>query len=99
MTTLSRKELLELAQQNTDKGGVRELITAIAEARGRQIAATVDLNLFAIQAMQIKEAGNYYDAGAVLKFAAAYESASATLTSDFLTLASVLQNAGLSVDY
>lgn len=96
MTT--RQELVALAEASAVPG-TRVLLIAIKEAHNQMNLATVQLALRAKAAEMEKAACTYQVVGSFVKEASDYESAAAKLNTLFLTLAIVLQNGGVPVEY
>ena len=96
MTT--RKELVALAKEST-VSGARELLTAIEEANSQLNLAAWQLSVRAQSAESEKARETYQVVGSFVKEASDYESAAAKLNTLFLTLAIILQNGGVAVDY
>jgi len=94
----SRQDLIALGKHH-ELPGTREILLAIQEAHAQLDLATWQLSVRAQSAIQAKEAGTYTVVGSFVKEAADYESAAAKLDTLFLTLACVLQNAGIKLDY
>lgn len=96
MTT--RQELVALAK-SSGVPGTRALLVAIEEAHTQLNLASWQLTLRAKAAELEKVACSYQAVGSFVKEASDYESAAAKLNTLFLTLAIVLQNGGVVVEY
>lgn len=96
MTT--RNELMDLAKANP-RPGTPELITAINEARDQMNLAAFNLHSRSQRAKDAIAERSYQDVGGVTADAIAYDCAAAKLNTLFMTLACILQNSGVEVNY
>lgn len=94
----TRKQLVALAQENSVPG-TKELLTAIEEANQQLQFAAKQLSQRSQAALQQTEAKSYETVGSFVKEASDYETAAGKLNTLTLTLACVLQNAGVRVEY
>ena len=78
---------------------MQALLTVIEEAHQQLGLATWQLGVRAKSAGAEKAAGSYQVVGSFVKEASDYESAAAKLNTLFLTLAIVLQQGGVAVEY
>lgn len=97
MTT--RKELVALGSQHLLTGGVKQLMTAIAEAKNEMDLATFQLLTRSESADFAKKQENYEAVGSFAEEAARYERGAAKMQTSLFTLACVLQNAGINIDF
>lgn len=97
--SMTRKELIALAKQNGNFGGVQELLTAIEEAKTQMNLATWQLHVRSNSAVSAKNNEMYCDVGTFSEEAAKYDRAAHTLTSLLVTLACVLDKNGIEVNY
>lgn len=98
MARTTRIDLLSLAKQHAVAGSA-EILTAIEEANIQVNLATHQLLERAKSANHFKQQGSYYTAGSFGEESRSYDTAAARLDTLFCTLAALLQNAGLAIDY